>query len=89
MNQGLYDTIIIGGGPAVAAAAVYAGRKKLKTLVITEKFGGQSIVSSSIENWIGELSISGMDLGIATSKSKDTTAACTSSASTKSAIPGT
>jgi len=62
MNQGLYDTIIIGGGPAAAAAAVYAARKKLKTLLITEKFGGQSIVSSSIKNWIGELSISGMEL---------------------------
>ncbi len=62
MNQGLYDTIIIGGGPAAAAAAVYAARKKLKTLLITERFGGQSIVSSSIGNWIGELSISGMEL---------------------------
>ncbi len=62
MNQGLCDTVIIGGGPAAAASAVYAGRKKLKTLLITEKFGGQSIVSSSIENWIGELSVSGMEL---------------------------
>ncbi len=62
MKQVLYDTIIIGGGPAAAAAAVYAGRKKLRTLLITESFGGQSVVSSSIENWIGELSISGIDL---------------------------
>ncbi len=62
MSQDLYDTIIIGGGPAGAAAAVYAARKKLKTLVITEKFGGQSIVSSSIRNWIGELAISGTEL---------------------------
>ncbi len=62
MSQDLYDTIIIGGGPAAAAAAVYTARKKLKTLLITEKFGGQSIVSSSIGNWIGELSISGMEL---------------------------
>jgi alkyl hydroperoxide reductase subunit F len=62
MTQGLYDTIIIGGGPAAAAAAVYAARKKLKTLLITEKFGGQSLVSSSIGNWIGEVSISGMEL---------------------------
>ncbi len=62
MNQGLYDTIIIGGGPAAAAAAVYAGRKKMKTLVITERFGGQSIVSANIGNWIGEVSISGMEL---------------------------
>jgi len=62
MSQDLYDTIIIGGGPAGAAAAVYAARKKLKTLVIVERFGGQSIVSGSIENWIGEITISGLDL---------------------------
>ncbi len=62
MSQNLYDTIIIGAGPAGAAAAVYAARKRLKTLVITEKFGGQSIVSRSIENWIGELTISGVEL---------------------------
>lgn len=58
----MYDLIIIGGGPAGAAAAVYSGRKKLKTLLITEEWGGQSIVSSSIENWIGVKSISGFDL---------------------------
>jgi len=58
----LYDTIIIGGGPAGAAAAVYAARKKLKTLVICEEFGGQSLVSSNIENWIGEVSLSGREL---------------------------
>lgn len=58
----MYDLIIIGGGPAGASAAVYAGRKKLKTLLITENWGGQSIVSSSIENWIGIKNISGFDL---------------------------
>jgi alkyl hydroperoxide reductase subunit F len=62
MAQDLYDTAIIGGGPAGAAAAVYAARKKLKTLVITEAFGGQSTVSSGIQNWIGEATISGLDL---------------------------
>ena len=58
----MYDLIIIGGGPAGAAAGVYAGRKKLKTLLITEEWGGQSLVSSSIENWIGTVSISGFEL---------------------------
>lgn len=58
----MYDIIIIGGGPAGAAAAVYTARKKLKTLLITESFGGQSIVSDDIQNWIGEPHISGFDL---------------------------
>lgn len=62
MAQEIYDTIIIGGGPAGAAAAVYAARKKLKTLVITEDFGGQSVVSAGIQNWIGEENITGLDL---------------------------
>ncbi len=58
----MYDLIIIGGGPAGAAAGVYAARKKLKTLLITESFGGQSVVSAGIENWIGIKSISGFEL---------------------------
>lgn len=58
----MYDIIIIGAGPAGTAAAVYAARKRLKTLLITESFGGQSIVSDGIENWIGERHITGFDL---------------------------
>lgn len=58
----IYDLIIIGGGPAGAAAGVYSARKKLKTLLITEEWGGQSNVSSSIENWIGTVVISGFEL---------------------------
>ncbi len=58
----LYDVIIIGGGPAGAAAAVYSARKQMRTLLITESFGGQSIVSDDIQNWIGEPHISGFDL---------------------------
>ena len=58
----IHDVIIIGGGPAACAAAVYTARKKLKTLLITEEFGGQSIVSDDIQNWIGETHISGFDL---------------------------
>ncbi len=56
------DLIIIGGGPAGGAAGVYAARKKLKTILITDKFGGQSEVSEDIQNWIGTISISGADL---------------------------
>ena len=55
----MYDLIIIGGGPAGSAAAVYAARKQLKTLFLTAEWGGQSIVSPDIQNWIGTPSISG------------------------------
>lgn len=55
----MHDLIIVGGGPAGAAAAVYAARKRLKTLVITSEWGGQSTVSPDIQNWIGTPSISG------------------------------
>jgi alkyl hydroperoxide reductase subunit F len=58
----MYDLIIIGGGPGGVAAGVYAARKKMKTLLITDSFGGQSVVSADIQNWIGEQSISGYDL---------------------------
>ncbi len=58
----MYDLIIIGGGPAGASAAVYSARKQLKTLLITKDFGGQSINSVGIENWIGEIKISGLEL---------------------------
>ena len=55
----IYDLIIIGGGPA---GAIYAARKRLKTLLVTYDFGGQSIVSENIENWIGTISIPGAEL---------------------------
>lgn len=58
----MYQVTVIGGGPAGVAAAVYSARKKLKTLLLTEDFGGQSIVSDDIQNWIGESHISGFDL---------------------------
>lgn len=58
----LYDLIIIGGGPAGSAAAVYAARKQLKTLLIVKEWGGQSIVSDDVQNWIGTPHISGVKL---------------------------
>lgn len=57
-----YDLIIIGGGPAGVAGAVYASRKKLKTLFLTSEWGGQSNVSEKIYNWIGTVAISGNEL---------------------------
>lgn len=59
----MYDLTIIGGGPAASAAAVYAARKRLKTLLITTEWGGQSVVSAEIYNWIGTPKISGENLG--------------------------
>jgi alkyl hydroperoxide reductase subunit F len=58
----MYDLIILGGGPAGSAAAVYSARKQLKTAIITNEFGGQSIVSELIYNWIGTPEISGANL---------------------------
>ncbi|MFA6416415.1 MAG: FAD-dependent oxidoreductase [Candidatus Paceibacterota bacterium] len=55
----MYDLIIIGGGPAGVSAAIYAARKKLNTLIISDYFQGQSVVSAEIQNWIGTKSISG------------------------------
>ncbi|MDP2638712.1 MAG: FAD-dependent oxidoreductase [Candidatus Azambacteria bacterium] len=57
----MHDLIIIGGGPAGVAAGVYAARKKLKSLMITDSFGGQSLVSDSIENWIGIKKMTGLE----------------------------
>lgn len=58
----MYDLIILGGGPAGTAAAVYAARKQLKTAIIASLFEGQSVVSEKIYNWIGTPEISGADL---------------------------
>lgn len=57
-----YELAIIGGGPAATGAAVYAGRKQLKTIVIAEEVGGQSAVSETIYNWIGTPAIGGTAL---------------------------
>lgn len=58
----MYDLIILGGGPAGVAAGVYAARKRLKTLFLTAEWGGQSTVSEGIQNWIGTISIPGIEL---------------------------
>ncbi len=55
----MFDLIIIGGGPAGVSAGVYAALKRLTTCFITKEWGGQSTVSTDIQNWIGTPSISG------------------------------
>ncbi|MBP7914392.1 MAG: alkyl hydroperoxide reductase subunit F [Vitreoscilla sp.] len=47
-----YDMLIVGGGPAGAAAAVYAARKGIRTGVVAERFGGQTLDTMAIENFI-------------------------------------
>ena len=50
----IYDVIILGAGPAGLAAGLYAGRSRLKTLVIEkQKDGGQIVITSEIENYPG------------------------------------
>lgn len=58
----LYDLIIIGAGPAGITASIYAARKQLDFLVITKDIGGQTILSSNIENYTGYQFISGAEL---------------------------
>ena len=58
----LYDTIIIGGGPAGMTAALYARRYDLKVLVLYEKLGGHTADAHKVENYPGIFSITGMEL---------------------------
>jgi len=51
-KKDVFDVLIVGGGPAGAAAAVYAARKGIKTGVLAERFGGQTLDTLAIENFI-------------------------------------
>ena len=51
-NKKAFDMLIVGGGPAGAAAAVYAARKGIRTGVASERFGGQTLDTLGIENFI-------------------------------------
>ena len=57
-----YDLIIIGGAAAGLPAALYASRRQIKTLVITEDTQGQTGTATTIENYPGFLEIPGMEL---------------------------
>ena len=61
----MYDVIIIGSGPAGLAAAIYAKRAALETLVLekTPLSGGQIINTYEVDNYPGLPGISGMELG--------------------------
>lgn len=58
----MFDTIIIGAGPAGMAAAIYAARRMMKTLLISKNIGGQIMLASDIKNYPGFDFISGIDL---------------------------
>lgn len=61
-NNKLYDLVIIGAGPAGLGSSIYASRYKLDHIVIGNEIGGQVVEASEIENWAGDVSISGKDL---------------------------
>jgi NADH-dependent peroxiredoxin subunit F len=60
--QDTYDLIIVGAGPAGMTAAVYAARKKLRTLLVSVDIGGQTNWTNDIENYMGYQLIEGPEL---------------------------
>jgi len=58
----MYDLIIVGAGPAGITASVYAARKRINFLVITQDIGGQTLWSGDIENYTGYQFITGPEL---------------------------
>ena len=54
-----FDVLIVGGGPAGAAAAVYAARKGIRTGVVAERFGGQTLDTLGIENFVSVMETEG------------------------------
>lgn len=60
-----FDVLIVGGGPAGAAAAVYAARKGIRTGVAAERFGGQVLDTLDIENYISVSKTQGPQLAAA------------------------
>jgi NADH-dependent peroxiredoxin subunit F len=60
-----FDILVVGGGPAGAAAAIYAARKGIRTGVVAERFGGQVLDTMDIENFISVSRTEGPKLGAA------------------------
>jgi len=58
----MYDTIIIGAGPAGFTAGIYAARREMKALIIAKEPGGQLVWAADIENYPGFAKISNTDL---------------------------
>ena len=60
--QDPYDIILVGGGPAASAAAIYTARKGLRTAMIMDHRGGQVVETESIENHISQTHTTGAQL---------------------------
>ncbi len=60
-----FDVLVVGGGPAGAAAAIYAARKGIRTGVVAERFGGQVMDTLGIENFISVKATEGPKLAAA------------------------
>ena len=58
-QKAAFDVLIVGGGPAGAAAAVYAARKGIRTGIVAERFGGQTLDTLGIENYISVMHTEG------------------------------
>jgi alkyl hydroperoxide reductase subunit F len=64
-EKGVFDMLIVGGGPAGAAAAIYSARKGIRTGVVAERFGGQVLDTMGIENFISVKETDGPKLAVA------------------------
>lgn len=60
-----FDVLVVGGGPAGAAAAIYAARKGIRTGLVAERFGGQLLETMAIENFISVTHTEGPQLASA------------------------
>jgi alkyl hydroperoxide reductase subunit F len=62
VRDGVYDLVIVGGGPAGLTAAVYASVLRIHTLVVAKDIGGQAVDSTKIKNYMGFDFITGPEL---------------------------
>ena len=64
-QKDVFDVLVVGGGPAGSAAAIYAARKGIRTGVVAERFGGQVLDTMAIENFISVKETEGPKLAVA------------------------